>query len=160
MNNPPAKQRKGFNPRARHQARRSALQAMYQWHITNVSPVEMEVQFLNEESAGKIDGEYFKRFLYGIPSRYELLDQTIAPYLNLKRSLKDVDPIEISILRVACFELLDCLETPYRVVINEWLELAKQFGAEESYKFVNGVLDRLARELRKIECGADGHGRF
>jgi len=141
--------KKKFNPRARHMARRAIMQAMYQWQLAATSPTDLEIQFVTEESVSKFDVAFFKQFIYAIPNRCEQLDLLLTPHL--KRAIHELDPVELAILRIATLELVDWLETPYRVIINEWLELAKQFGAEDSYKFVNAALDSLVKTLRPIE---------
>ncbi len=139
-----------FNPIARHKARRYALQALYQWQLTNSPSLELELQFTADYDLRKVDQKYFKQLIHNVPSLQPTLDEHIMPVLN-DRSIAEVNPVEITILRMSTYELLHCLEVPYRVVINEALELAKVFGAEESYKFINGVLDRLAHKLRSTE---------
>lgn len=140
------------NMRARHLARRKVMQALYQWLISEDNIHDIEMQFLNE-SEPKFEIPYFQRLLHAIAKCVGELDSQIEPLLD--RALKDLDPVELSILRLSTFELQECLDIPYRVVINEALELAKQFGASESHKYVNGILDKLARIHRQIEIKAE-----
>ena len=137
---------------ARRQARRRALQALYQWELGGLPPAEIEQQFLAHQDMDKVDLGYFARLLHGVAEHCEALDGRLLPHLSWKP--EQLDPVEREILRLGAFELVYCLETPVRVVINESVELAKSFGAEQSHKFVNGVLDKLARIERAVELGA------
>lgn len=141
-----------MNPTARRHARRYALQAMYQWHMAHADISEIEAEFIKSQIDRPTDMEYFKELIHGIPAKLDAIDLAITPYLG--RPLLEIDPIEIMVLRIATYELLYRLDVPYRVVINEALELAKKFGSVEGYKFVNGVLDRVARKERAIEIAA------
>ncbi len=139
-----------FNPIARHKARRYALQALYQWQLTGNPSLELELQFTADYDLRKVDQEYFKKIIHDVPLLITQLDEYILPVLA-DRIISEVTPVEITILRISTYELAQCLDIPYRVIINEGLELAKTFGAQESHKFINGVLDRLARQLRSHE---------
>jgi len=132
----------------RRKARSLVLQALYQWLIANAEPLEIESQF-REENSGKIDWDYFHEVLFAIPKQASSLDQHIHPLLDRKPSA--LDPVERALLYLGTFELAHRPDVPYRVVINECVELAKIFGATESHKYVNGVLDKLARTLRPLE---------
>lgn len=138
-----------FNPAQRRKARYFAVQALYQWQMSHAPVLELEQQFAAQPDIHKADLAYFKRLIYAIPSQVELLDDLLTPVMS--RTLTEVNPVERAILRLATYELKECLETPYRVIINEALELAKIFSPEEAYKFINGTLDKLARELRPLE---------
>lgn len=138
-----------LNPVARRNARRYALQAMYQWQLSEASLSDIESEFLLYHIDKNIDMPYFKELLYGIPAHQKEIDLTMGPFID--RSLREIDPVELSVLRVAIYELLKRPDVPYRVVINEALELTKKFGSIEGYKFVNGVLDRVARKTRSVE---------
>ena len=133
----------------RRKARRYALQALYSWVLSENALSDIETHFLVEYATEAFDREYFQKLLHEVPRHIESLEKIMSPYLS--RQFADVDPIELSILRIAIYELKERLDIPYRVVINEGLELAKAFGSLDSHKFVNGVLDKVARELRKIE---------
>jgi N utilization substance protein B len=146
-----------FSAVARHNARRYALQAMYQWQMAGTSLAELENEFLNYHVDKKIDLEYFKALIHGIPAHRLEIDQTMESHLG--RPLNEIDPIELAVLRVATFELLKCPEVPYRVIINEALELTKKFGSIEGHKFVNGVLDKVAKNTRKTEIKMDRRQR-
>ncbi len=136
-------------PAARHNARRYAVQAMYQWHLTGHPIMDIENEFLRYHIEKKIDLAYFKELVHGIPTNVTELDAEMKPFLN--RSMSDIDPVEISILRIATYELTKRPDVPYRVIINEALELTKLFGSVEGYKFVNGLLDKIAKKNRPIE---------
>lgn len=138
-----------MNPVARRNARRYVLQAMYQWQIAGTAIPDIEAEFLNYHIDKKLDLSYFKELLHGIPRCQHELDQTMQPYLG--RPLQEIDPIELAVLRLAIYELVKRLDVPYRVIINEALELTKKFGSVEGHKFVNGVLDRVAKKTRTIE---------
>ncbi len=138
-----------INPIARHNARRYALQAMYQWQIANTSIDEIENEFLRYHIDKKFDLDYFKELIHSIPKHQQELDKEMRPFLG--RSLQDIDPIELSVLRLAIYELMYRPDVPYRVVINEALELTKKFGSVEGHKFVNGLLDRVAKKIRSTE---------
>lgn len=141
-----------MNPTARRNARQSALQAMYQWQISAAPISEIELDFLVHHIKQKTDLDYFKELLHNIPKERDALDAHMKPFLS--RPLEELDPIELAILRVAIYELAKRLDVPYRVVINEALELTKKFGSVEGYKFVNGILDQVARQLRATEINA------
>lgn len=138
-----------MNPVARHNARRYALQAMYQWQIADAPLIDIENEFLHYHIDKTLDYAYFKELLYGIPGQLTELDDAMSPFLGRPKS--EIDPIELAVLRLATYELLNRLDIPYRVVINEALVLTKKFGTVQGYKFVNGVLDRLAKKVRDIE---------
>lgn len=143
-----------MNPTARRNARFYALQAMYQWQINQTPISELEMDFLvNHIKKKNTDREYFKEIIHAIPKHVDELDQHMTPFLN--RPLNELDPVELAILRMGIYELTHRLDIPYRVSINESLELTKQFGSVEGYKFVNGILDHVARKLRKQEIDAD-----
>jgi N utilization substance protein B len=135
--------------KARHKARYYALQALYGWNISGNELKDIESFFLQGKNIAKFDLEYFKELLYKVPAHAEELDKLIEPHLQ--RSLIEVDPIELTILRIATYEFKFNIDVPYRVIINEALLLTKNFGATDSYKFVNGILDKLARILRSGE---------
>jgi N utilization substance protein B len=142
-----------MNPTARRLARGYALQAIYQWQIAHNAPADIQAQFLAHQFNKKTDLEYFKELLNSIPDQYEELDNHMIPFLS--RPIEELDPIELAILRISIYELAKRPDVPYRVVINEALELAKKFGSIEGYKFVNGILDHVARELRPVEVAAN-----
>ncbi|HEC16638.1 MAG TPA: transcription antitermination factor NusB [Sedimenticola sp.] len=133
----------------RSRARRHVLQGLYQWQMAGQDIRDIINQFLDREDAGAFDVDYFRELLRGVPARLNELDEALAPCLD--RAIKSVDPVERAVLRLGAYELAHHPEVPYRVVINEAVELAKTFGAEEGHKYVNGVLDKLAKRLRPVE---------
>ncbi len=139
---------------ARTPARRLAVQALYQWQLAGQEVGDIVAQFCEVQQPAEAQREYFDELLRGVLKRLDELDGLLAPLLA--RPLEQVDPVERAILRVAAYELAHRPEVPYRVVINEGVELAKRFGAEQGHRFVNGVLDRLAQELRAVEKKASG----
>jgi transcription antitermination protein NusB len=138
-----------LKPYTRHKARSYVLQALYENLLSGNSVSDIEVYFITNYNFNKTDVEYFQKLLRGVASNPDELDQHITPHLD--RPIKQITPIELIALRIATFELIHCPEVPYRVVINEALELTKKFGAQDGHKYVNGILDRVAKELRKIE---------
>ncbi len=137
---------------ARTRARRLAMQGLYEWQISDNKPSEIETQYLIEKETDKVDLEYFRELISKVPLHCEELDGHIAPLVS--RPLNEVDMVELSVLRLGTYELLYHPEIPYRVVINEAVELVKMFGADQSHRFVNGIMDRLAASLRTIEVQA------
>lgn len=134
---------------ARCRARSFAMQALYQWHMAGQAINEIEAQFYVDNDFSKVDNDYFKAILHGVPSRVSEIDEAFSPFLD--RPINELDPVELAILRLSTFELLERIDVPYRVVINEGVELAKTFGATDGHKFVNGILDRLAPRIRQAE---------
>jgi len=135
--------------KGRSNARKKAMQALYQWSISGNELKEIEVQFQSEQDMSKVDTDYFHQLLFEVPKSLSDLDQELAPMMDRKDD--ELDPVEQAILRIATYELLHRLDVPYQVVIKEAVDLALSFGADQSHKFVNGVLDTLARDLRKLE---------
>ncbi|MGD8932042.1 MAG: transcription antitermination factor NusB [Chromatiales bacterium] len=143
--------------RKRSQSRRHALQALYQWQMAGQDLADISNQFLEEQDIGKFEIPYFQDLLHGVPTHLAELDALLKPALD--RAIESVDPVERAVLRLGAYELTYHLEVPYRVVINEAVELAKVFGAEQGHRFVNGVLDRVARQVREAEVKARGKRR-
>lgn len=140
-----------FSPR--HKARRLALQALYQWSFTHESPSKIIEAFQSSEHYTKLNESLFCDLVKGVIQSQPELDQIIGSQIHCE--LSELTPIELAVLRVAVYELIHHLDVPYRVVINEALELTKTFGTEEGYRFVNGVLDQLAHRYREHE--SEGH---
>ena len=139
-----------FSKHARIRARRSAVQALYQWEMTHDPVTEVIAEFICDRSElKKADVAYFKVMLEGATGKVAEIDTGLTPLLD--RPLYELDPVERSILRIGMYELLFHAEVPWRVVVNESVELAKMFGAEQSYKFINGVLDKAAHSIRAGE---------
>jgi N utilization substance protein B len=142
--------------RARSKARRGALQALYQWQLSGGadSLASIETQFLAERELRDVDTQYFHELLAEVGRRHAEFDQRIAPLLD--RPLAQLDPVEHAILWLGCYELESRWDIPFRVVISEALELTKQFGGDNAHRYVNAILDRLARELRAAERALPG----
>lgn len=138
--------------RQRSRSRSLAIQALYQWQMAGQDVGAIIDHFMVEQDARKFDTEYFAELVRGVPARLTELDAALAPCVD--RALESVDPVERAILRLGAYELIEHPEIPYRVVINEAVELAKTFGAEKGHRYVNGVLDKAARDLRPIEASA------
>ena len=138
-----------MKPAARRKARRLALQAIYQWHFNAKPAAELIAQFLEESNPNKVDLEYFAALVTGTLQDIKNLNDQFIPFLD--RELKKITPVELAILQISTYELLSRPDVPYKVVINEALESCKTYGAEESFKFINGVLDKLAKVLRTAE---------
>ena len=138
----------------RRRARHFALQGLYQWSMTQAHLAEIEAEFRIDNDFSHVDGEYYRALLTGVVGDAGDLDSTFEPLLD--RPLDDLDPIERSLLRLGTFELRERIDVPYKVVINESVALAKKFGATDSYRYINGVLDKVARNFRQIEIDAEG----
>ncbi|QBG35177.1 transcription antitermination factor NusB [Litorilituus sediminis] len=138
-----------MKPSPRRKARELAVQAVYSWQISQNSVSDVEVNFISDNSKRRFDIEYFQLLLRGVTQNVSDIDNAISPHVD--RPLDDIDQVEKAILRVAVFELKDCTDVPYRVVINEAIELAKSFAADDSHKFVNGVLDKAVKLIRTQE---------
>jgi N utilization substance protein B len=136
----------------RKKARRYALQALYGWLITHNPINDIESYVLSEHDPATFDVDYFLILLHQIPFHIDDIELIMEPYLT--RQLVELDAIERTVLRISVYELKYRLDIPYRIVINEALELAKTFGATDGFKFVNGVLDKVAKELRSREIKA------
>ncbi|WP_228766990.1 transcription antitermination factor NusB [Thiomicrorhabdus heinhorstiae] len=133
----------------RSQSRRVALQALYQWQMTFEEPAVIIRQFQEDQRLNNLDLELFKELFGEVVSQAESLDEIYGSYLD--RAVSMIDPVERAIMRLGVYELKNKPEIPYRVIINEAVELAKRFGAEESHKYVNGILDKAAKALRPHE---------
>jgi N utilization substance protein B len=137
--------------RARSIARKLAMQALYQWQLTQQSAAEIQKQFLESEESAGVDRDHFEELLGKTIAQHDALEAALAPFLD--RPLDQLDPVETAILLIGMYELRERLDIPYRVVINEAVDLCKRFGATDAHKYVNAVLDRAARELRAAERG-------
>ena len=142
-----------LNPQhAKRRARRSAMQALYQWQISKNNLNDIEDQFRDDQDMSKVDLDYFHHLLHQVPGKTDELDKILMEFID--RPANEVDPIERSILWIGVFELQHQPEIPYKVVLNEAVNLAKQFGAEDGHKYVNGILDKVAKDLRELEIQA------
>ena len=136
---------KKISPRRR--ARECAVQALYSWAISQNSPEIIELNFMTEQDMKGVDTPYFRKLFRQTVENVEAVERTMQGYLD--RGLEELDPIEKAILRLAVYELQFEVDVPYKVVINEAIEVAKVFGADESHKYINGVLDKIAPLVRR-----------
>ena len=141
-----------FGPRKR--ARRRALQAIYQWQITRQDAGEILRQFREVQDLSQVDEAYFEQLLLCVIKEEDRLDKALEPFLD--RPMDQVDVMERVVLMIGAWELLDCPETPYRVVLDESVDLARRFGSEQGHSYINAVLDKLAREWRSNEVASTG----
>ncbi|MGA7749931.1 MAG: transcription antitermination factor NusB [Gallionella sp.] len=144
-----AEVKKSPNKSPRHRARELAMQGIYQWRITAGDEAKIENQIQAEKNIGRFDKELFSKLLRGALDQHANIEALIAPHLD--RPLAELSPVEFAVLLLGAFELAQHFEVPYKVVINEAVELAKTFGGTDGHKFVNGVLDKLAPQLRALE---------
>jgi len=143
-----------FSAHERSRARRYAMQALYQWDLSGTDLPLIRQQFMETEDFTKADTNYFIELLSEAPKKIDIIDENIAKYID--RPPEQLDPVERAVLRLATYELLYRLDIPYRVTINEAVQLTKKFGSEQGYAFVNGVLDKAAHKLRAAECKKSG----
>ena len=136
---------KKISPRRR--ARECAVQALYSWAVSQNSPEIVELNFMTEQDMKGVDTPYFRKLFRQTVENVEAVERTMQGYLD--RGLTELDPIEKAILRLAVYELQFEVDVPYKVVINEAIEVAKVFGADESHKYINGVLDKIAPLVRR-----------
>lgn len=142
---------------ARRRAREFALQGVYQWLLSGNDLPQIEAHVSQVSGFDKADQAFFSKVLRGTLAHCETLQADFAPFIH--RSVADLSPVEHAVLLIATYELRNDLETPYRVVINEAIELTKEYGGTDGHRFVNGVLDKLAAELRGVEVGASRSAR-
>ena len=136
----------------RKHARDKVLQALYQWQISAEDLDWIKQHYIEEQGVSAGDEAYFLELLYQIPAEVKQLDETYRKFIT--NSEDRIDPIECNILRIATYEFIHHPEIPYKVVINEAVNLARTYGADEGHKFVNGVLDPLSRQIRKLEVAS------
>ncbi len=134
---------------AKTNARRCAVQALYQWQMTGQNLGLIELQFYEEERLKLAQKSYFSVLFHGVPKQLDVIDAALAEFVD--RPVEKIDPVERAILRLGTYEMLNRLEIPYRVIINESVDLAKYFGADGSHKYVNGILDKIAQQQRATE---------
>ena len=136
---------KKISPRRR--ARECAVQALYSWAVSQNSPEIVELNFMTEQDMKGVDTPYFRKLFRQTVENVETVERIMQGYLD--RSLAELDPVEKAVLRLAVYELQFEADVPYKVVINEAIEVAKVFGADESHKYINGVLDKIAPVVRR-----------
>lgn len=142
----------GIDPQARSRARRRALQALYAWQLNGRPVPQLIEEFRHEQDMEIADLSYFEDLLNGVVRRLVDIDAVLQQFLD--REIEQVDPVERAALRIAGYELLERIDVPYRVIINEAIESTKRFGAEHGHSYVNGVLDKAAAEWRSAEVQA------
>ena len=138
--------------RAKQRARRLAVQALYAWQLGGTDLETIEATFYVDNDMTKVDSELFHSLLFGVPKNLSEIDTAYQPHLD--REQDQLDPVSRAVLRISTYELLYSIEVPYRVAINEGVNLAKTFGPLDAYKFINGILDRVAAEKRVVEVTA------
>jgi N utilization substance protein B len=139
--------------KAKQKARKLLVQALYSWELGGIDLQTIEVNFHLENDMSKIDTGLFKKVLYEVPENLAKIDEAYQPYID--REQDQLDPVSRAVLRIATYELLFSIEVPYKVAINEGVNLAKTFGPTDAYKFINGVLDRVAAQARAVEIAAN-----
>ncbi|MEO0443212.1 MAG: transcription antitermination factor NusB [Pseudomonadota bacterium] len=144
---------KKVSPATRRKARHYGMQAIYQWQMTGAEPHVIEAEFRTDYDMKHVDTDYFHEIIEQVTAQAADLDQHFEPFLQ-ERSLEELDAITRALLRIATYEFIHRIDVPYKVVINEAVSLGKKFGATDSFKFINGVLDHLAPVLRAPEVQA------
>src|SRR5688572_17681237 len=137
-------------PAQRSKARHYAMQALYQWSVSQNPLNVIEAEFHTDNDMTVVDTDYFHELVHQVPAQLATVETDFLPYVT-DMALHELDPITLALLRLATYELRFRPDVPYKVVINESLRLAKKFGATDSYKFINGVLDKVAARLRSAE---------
>lgn len=146
--------RKGLRPNPRRRSREFALQGLYQWLLTREDSGVIDALMREDEDFRRCDPAHFDALLHGSVREFDAIDAVIARYSD--RPTRELSPVEHAAMMIGVYELKHCVDIPYRVVINEGVELAKAFGGTEGHRYVNGVLDKAARELRAPEVEARG----
>ncbi|CAH1386182.1 transcription antitermination factor NusB [Candidatus Nitrotoga sp. M5] len=149
----PATQAKVAPKSSRRRSRELALQGIYQWRLTSDDQLQIEKQIRAEKGVGRYDVEFFSKLLRGVLTHHADLETVVA--MHLDRTLDELSPVEFSVLLIGAYELIYLSEIPYRVAINEAVELAKIFGGTDGHKFVNGVLDKVAAQVRTVEVSGN-----
>ena len=140
-------------PKEKQKARRMLLQALYSWDVGGTDLVDIEAEFHTDNDMSKVDTALFHTILFGIPKNLAQIDGTYSSYLD--RENKQLDPVSRAVLRLSSYEMVFSIDVPYKVVINEGVNLAKTYGPTDAYKFINGVLDKVAIEHRAAEVAAN-----
>ncbi len=140
-------------PKQKQKARRLLVQALYSWDVGGTDLIDIEAEFHVDNDMAKVDSSLFHDILFGVPKNLAEIDSSYTPHLD--RENKELDPVSRAVLRIASYELLYSIEVPYKVVINEGVNLAKTYGPTDAFKFINGVLDKVAIDQRGIEVAAN-----
>ncbi len=141
------------SPAARRKARHYAMQSLYQWQMTSAAINVIEAEFHTDNDMSKVDTAYYRELIHSVPKRLDEVDNAYCVFMK-EREQGELDPITQALLRIAAYELMARIDVPYKVVINEAVSLAKKFGATDSHKFINGVLDKVAVAQRAVEVQA------
>lgn len=137
---------------AKTNARKCAVQALYQWQMTGESLNQIEISFVEEDRLHGAQKNYFSEIFNGVPKQLKAIDEALEEFVD--RPVEKIDPVERAVLRIGVYELINRLDTPYKVIINEGVNLAKCFGADGSHKYVNSILDKVSRKKRAVEIKA------
>jgi transcription antitermination protein NusB len=137
-------------------ARKAVVQALYQWQMTGQSLLSIELQFEEDGRFKGLQKSYFKGLFHGIPECLDGIDEALSEFVD--RPVDAIDPVERAILRLGAYELMHRPEMPYRVVLNESINLAKHFGADGSHRYINGILDKVAQAKRGVEIKSKANG--
>lgn len=148
MNSSPEK-KSPRGTRARSVARKVAMQALYQWQLNADGAKDLLLQYMDDENSAGMDREYFRELILGCVDGSDAINKAVTPFVD--RPLDQLDPVETAILMIGMFELQHRPDVPYRVVINEGVDLCKRFGATDAHKYINAVLDRASRDIRAQE---------
>jgi N utilization substance protein B len=140
---------------ARRRSREFALQGLYEWLVGRADAGVIDAHMREQDGFGKCDSAHFDALLHGCIAQATALDAALAQHLD--RRLQELSPVEHGVLLIGAYELQHCLDVPYKVAINEAVELAKSFGGTDGHKYVNGVLDKTAADLRPAEVAAVRH---
>jgi len=138
---------------ARRKARHYAMQALYQWQMTGANLNAIEAEFHADNDMSKTDVAYFRELLHGVTKNLDDIEGSYSEYLD--RNVEELDPVSRALLRMSTFEMKNRIDVPYKVVINEAVALAKKFGPTDAFKFINGILDKVAAKERSVEVKAD-----
>ncbi len=137
---------------SKSKARECAVQALYQWQVSGDSLTRIHEYFLEQDFLKGAQKSYFYDLFHGVPAQLDVIDETLAEFVD--RPVEKLDPVERAILRLGAYELINRQEVPYRVIINEGVELAKSMGADGSHKYINGILDKVSKKTRAAEIKA------
>lgn len=140
-------------PSHRSKARHYAMQALYQWQMTKAAMHVIEAEFHADNDMSQVDTEFFHEVIHKTLENLAQIETDFLPFVT-EVPLDQIDPVTLALLRISTYELRFRIDVPYKVVINEALRLSKKFGATDSYKFINGVLDKVAARLRPDEVKA------
>ena len=141
--------------KSRNLARRLALQAVYQWQLCANTEDQINRYFLEDNTLNEESSSYFSDLLFGVASHQPEIDSLMSEFVD--RAIDQIDPVELAVLRLGFYELSKRPDIPYRVSLNEWINLTKEFGAPKSHAYINGVLDKASMKLRSTEVNAHRH---